>query len=94
MRSILCEGGPTLFHTLLAEDLVTELFLCLRPMLAGGEPALDIVAGAALPAPADLWLISCHEAEDSLFLRYRVRRGEWPVSATIGCRMSCSPVKR
>ena len=75
VASILCEGGPTLFHALLREDLVSELFLCVSPMLAGGEPALDIVHGPVLREPADLWLISCHEAEDSLFLRYRVRRG-------------------
>ena len=72
--SILCEGGPSLFHALLREDLVSELFLCVSPMLVGGEPALDIVHGPALPEPADLRLISCHEAADALFLRYRVRR--------------------
>jgi riboflavin biosynthesis pyrimidine reductase len=72
--SILCEGGPSLFHALLREELVTELFLSVAPLLAAGEPALDIVHGPALPEPARLWLVSCNEAEDSLFLRYRVRR--------------------
>ncbi len=75
VRSIICEGGPSLNHALLREGLVTELFLSISPMLAGGEPALDIVHGPALEDPAALLLISCHEAEDSLFLRYRVRRG-------------------
>jgi riboflavin-specific deaminase-like protein len=74
VRSVLCEGGPTLFHALLAEDLVDELFLSLSPKLVGGDPAFTIVAGAAL-APADLSLITCHEAEDSLYLRYAMRRG-------------------
>ena len=31
VASILCEGGPTLFHALLREDLVSELFLCREP---------------------------------------------------------------
>ena len=42
VRSILCEGGPTLFGALLQEDLVDELFLSLAPKLAGGGMAPGI----------------------------------------------------
>jgi riboflavin biosynthesis pyrimidine reductase len=75
IRSVLCEGGPTLFHSLLAEDLVDELFLSVSPKLAAGEPAFTILHGTALPDPVSMSLLTCHEAEDSLFLRYAVRRG-------------------
>ena len=39
VRSLLCEGGPTLFGALLQEDLVDELFLSLAPKLTGGGTA-------------------------------------------------------
>ena len=36
VRSVLCEGGPTLNSHLLAAGLVDELFLSLSPRLVGG----------------------------------------------------------
>ena len=42
VRSLLCEGGPTLFGALLGEDLVDELFLSLAPKLTGGGMAPGI----------------------------------------------------
>ena len=45
VRSVLCEGGPTLNTHLLAAGLVDELFLSVDPVLVGGEDALTIVAG-------------------------------------------------
>ena len=36
VRSLLCEGGPTVFGALLQEDLVDELFLSIAPKLTGG----------------------------------------------------------
>jgi riboflavin biosynthesis pyrimidine reductase len=74
VRSVLCEGGPTLNRSLLEADLVDQLFLSLAPRVAGGQPPLPIVNGPAFEDPFDLWLLSCHEAEDSLFLRYELRR--------------------
>jgi len=77
VRSILCEGGPRLNASLLADGLVDELFLTTYGMLAGDEGALTIVgatpAGAdALPARLELvWLFE-HEGE--LFARYALRR--------------------
>lgn len=74
VRSILCEGGPTLNSSLIAEGLVDELFLTLSPKLVGGTPEVTMIAGERLPEPAGLDLVSCLEAEGSLFLRYRLRR--------------------
>lgn len=74
VRSVLCEGGPTLNSALLAEGVVDELFLTVSPLLADGPAPLTIVeaAGPGGPVPLDLvWIL---EADAALFLRYRVRR--------------------
>jgi 5-amino-6-(5-phosphoribosylamino)uracil reductase len=72
IRSLLCEGGPTLNSTLFAEQLVDELFLTIAPTIAGAGETLTIVEGAALPGAAELELLTAHEAAGHLFLRYRV----------------------
>lgn len=75
VRSILCEGGPTLNSVLLREGLIDELFLSVAAKLAGGPDPLTIVSGPPLPAPVQLELVSCLESDGDLFLRYRVRGG-------------------
>jgi riboflavin-specific deaminase-like protein len=72
IRSLLCEGGPTLNATLFAEALVDELFLTVAPTVAGAGETLTIVEGVPIPAPAELELLTAHEAAGHLFLRYRV----------------------
>jgi riboflavin-specific deaminase-like protein len=74
VRSLLCEGGPTLMSGLLGEGLVDELFLTLAPQLAGGGTAPSLASGAALPQPAALEPIWALERAGSLYLRYAVRR--------------------
>jgi riboflavin-specific deaminase-like protein len=74
VRSILCEGGPTLNSHLFAAGLVDELFLTLNPKVAGGAAALTIVAGRELVEPAELDLVSVAEGEGDLFTRWRVKR--------------------
>lgn len=73
VRSILCEGGPTLNASLLRERLVDELFLSVAPKLAGGSHPLTVVAGEPLPEPAEMELAWSYMGESSLYLRYRVR---------------------
>lgn len=75
VRSILCEGGPTLNASLLLYGLVDELFLTVSPTLAGGADALTIVAGAPLPELAPLELVWALEEAGELYLRYRVQSG-------------------
>ena len=72
VQSVLCEGGPSLNHELLREDLVDELFLALAPKVGAGE-ALTLVTGPALRPLVEWEIVSIHESEDNLFMRYRRR---------------------
>ncbi len=72
VRSVLCEGGPTLNSHLLAAGLVDELFLTLNAKLTGGAAALTIVAGRDLVEPAELELVSVAEGGADLFTRWRI----------------------
>ena len=74
VRSVLCEGGPTLNSFLFAAGLVDELFLTMNPKVVGGAAALTIVAGRELVEPVELDLVSVAEAEGELFTRWRVRK--------------------
>jgi riboflavin biosynthesis pyrimidine reductase len=74
VRALLCEGGPHLNAQLLAAGLVDELFLCVAPLLAGGDPvageALRIISGAELDPPLEMRLVGAFENDSHLFLRY------------------------
>jgi riboflavin-specific deaminase-like protein len=72
VRSLLCEGGPTVFGALLQERLVDELFLTLAPKLAGGGTAPTISSGPELPDLRALEPLSVIEHGNALYLRYRV----------------------
>jgi len=73
VRSVLCEGGPTLNSFLFAADLVDELFLTLNPKVLSGASALTIVAGRELVDPAEPELISVAEHDGELYTRWRFR---------------------
>ena len=75
VRSVLCEGGPTLNSHLLAAGLVDELFLTLSPMLVDGAAALTIVAGRQLLEPARLSPVWVLEAGGELYTRWRIGPG-------------------
>lgn len=70
VRSLLCEGGPTVFGALLHEELVDELFLTVSPCLVGGGMDPTITRGPELPRLATLELRWVLEREGALFLRY------------------------
>jgi riboflavin-specific deaminase-like protein len=72
VRSLLCEGGPTLNRALLEAGVVDELFLTLAPLLTGDESEPAIVAGGRLGASAPLELRWVLRAGSELFLRYGV----------------------
>jgi 2,5-diamino-6-(ribosylamino)-4(3H)-pyrimidinone 5'-phosphate reductase len=73
VKSVLCEGGPTLNSFLFAADLVDELFLTMSPKVVGGAAALTIVAGRELVEPVEPDLVSVAEADSELFTRWRFR---------------------
>ncbi|MGI8659791.1 MAG: dihydrofolate reductase family protein, partial [Thermoleophilaceae bacterium] len=73
VRSVLCEGGPTLLSFLMAADLVDELFLSLSPQILGGVGTLTIVGGRTLPEPLRAEPIWLCEASGELFGRWRLR---------------------
>ena len=70
VRSLLCEGGPTLFGALIREGVVDELFLTIAPKLTGGGRGPTISSGPELQAPAALGLEWALERHGSLYLRY------------------------
>jgi riboflavin-specific deaminase-like protein len=74
VRSLLCEGGPTLTSALLDAGVVDELFLTISPLLTGEHAAPRIVEGHALPDPVGLALEWVLRHDEELYLRYRVRR--------------------
>ncbi|OLB80657.1 MAG: hypothetical protein AUI14_05880 [Actinobacteria bacterium 13_2_20CM_2_71_6] len=66
--TVLCEGGPHLFGSLTAADLVDEMCLTVSPLLAG-PGAGRITAGSPSPV-RDLRLAHALYAEDAILLRY------------------------
>ncbi|HEY1778211.1 MAG TPA: dihydrofolate reductase family protein [Solirubrobacteraceae bacterium] len=69
VRSLLCEGGPLLFNSLIAADLVDELFLTLAPTLVGGGEHA-VTEGPSVPLSLGLQLIRALVHDSQLFLRY------------------------
>lgn len=72
VRSVLCEGGPTLNAELLRAGGVDELFHCLAPKLAGEPDAPTMVTGV-LHEPAEMELVSLLENQSHLFARFRLQ---------------------
>jgi riboflavin-specific deaminase-like protein len=70
--TLLCEGGPTLFGSMLHENLVDELFLTLAAKLVGGGHGPAVTEGPELPEPRPLRPVWLLEHEGSLYLRYAV----------------------
>jgi riboflavin biosynthesis pyrimidine reductase len=71
VRTILCEGGPTLLRELVAAGCVDDLMLTIAPLLAAGDAPTGL-SGAALDPPARMALRDIHRADDHLFLHYTV----------------------
>jgi riboflavin biosynthesis pyrimidine reductase len=70
VKSLLCEGGPTLFGALLHEGVADELFLTLAPKLTGGGTGPTISSGPELANPSQLRLRWLLERNEALYLRY------------------------
>lgn len=72
VRSVLCEGGPTLNAELLRAGGVDELFHCLAPKLAGEPDAPTMVSGV-LHETVEMELVSLLESESHLFARFQLK---------------------
>jgi riboflavin biosynthesis pyrimidine reductase len=68
LTRIHCEGGPSLFGSLLAADVVDELCVTVSPLLVGGD-SRRIVRGD-LPDPRAMSLVGILRSDDTLMLRY------------------------
>lgn len=76
VERLVCEGGPSLFRSLLAEDLVDEINLTLCPLVFGGSgaPTLTGIPGKFLPRAIAAKLEKIERIGDECFLRYKVVR--------------------
>jgi riboflavin biosynthesis pyrimidine reductase len=71
LTQILCEGGPSLFGSLIAADLVDELCLTVSPLLEGGT-GIRISHGSS-PVPRSMRLVHVLESGGLLLTRYARR---------------------
>jgi riboflavin biosynthesis pyrimidine reductase len=73
VRSVLCEGGPTLLRALVAAGCLDDLLITVAPLVvAGSGPAA--LEGDPLAPPAALALRDVHRAGEHLFLHYGPKR--------------------
>lgn len=75
VRTLACEGGPTLFRALLKRDLVDQLNLTIAPYMFGGAkaPTLTGLSKKFLPASVHCSLIDMRTIGGECFLTYRIK---------------------
>lgn len=71
---LLCEGGPTLFGSMLTAGIVDDLCLTTSPLIAGqsAENRTTLTGHEALPATHDARLASLVQAQNSLLARWQI----------------------
>src|SRR5206468_259085 len=77
VRTLACEGGPTLFRALLEDRLVDQLNLTIAPYMFGGAkaPTLTGLSKEFLPNSVHCSLIEMRTVGDECFLAYRIKSG-------------------
>jgi riboflavin-specific deaminase-like protein len=75
VRTLECEGGPTLFRALLEKGLIDQLNLTIAPYMFGGAkaPTLTGVSKKFLPASVHCLLSDMRTVGDECFLTYRIK---------------------
>jgi riboflavin-specific deaminase-like protein len=75
VRTLACEGGPTLFRALLEQGLIDQLNLTIAPYMFGGAkaPTLTGVSRKFLPASVHCSLSDMRTIGEECFLTYRIR---------------------
>lgn len=72
VKTLLVEGGPHVYASFLAADLIDEVFCTIAPLVAGAQPFTWFEGGPVLPRPLRLQLLSIYEDGGELYLRYEV----------------------
>lgn len=75
LERVLCEGGPTLFVTMMATDQIDELCLTISPMLVGAG-LRRLTDGWPFDGPAGFRLEALLEGDGMLLTRYARVRAE------------------
>ena len=73
IRSVLCEGGPSILSQLIGSGGVDELFLTISPLATGEQDAPRVIEGE-LGRPVEFELAELLVEDSELFARYRPRR--------------------
>jgi riboflavin-specific deaminase-like protein len=75
VQTVACEGGPTLFRSLLEQDLIDRLNLTIAPYMFGGAkaPTLTGVGKDFLPATVHCSLSDMRTVGEECFLTYRIK---------------------
>jgi len=75
VRTVACEGGPTLFRALLEHGLIDQLNLTIAPYMFGGAkaPTLTGVNKKFLPASVHCSLSDMRTIGEECFLTYRIK---------------------
>jgi 2,5-diamino-6-(ribosylamino)-4(3H)-pyrimidinone 5'-phosphate reductase len=75
VRTVACEGGPTLFRSLLEQGLIDRLNLTIAPYMFGGAkaPTLTGVSKDFLPASVHCSLSDMRTIGEECFLTYRIK---------------------
>jgi 5-amino-6-(5-phosphoribosylamino)uracil reductase len=76
VRTLACEGGPTLFWAMLERGFIDELNLTIAPYLFGGAdaPTLTGLSKEFLPASVHCSLVDMRVVGEECFLTYQIRR--------------------
>jgi len=76
VRTVVCEGGPTLFRSLVEIHAVDELRITVGPVIFGGAqaPTLTGVSPEFFPHPVQLTMQSMEVLGQECYLSYRVRK--------------------
>src|SRR5437667_5320803 len=75
VRTVACEGGPTLFRSLLEQGLIDRLNLTIAPYMFGGAkaPTLTGLSRKFLPASVHCSLTGMRTIGEECFLTYQIR---------------------
>jgi len=79
VQTLLCEGGPQIYASLLRDKLIDDAFVTISPIIVGADRELErpsLVEGVAFPTdqPPQLRLLSVHRHGSYLYLHSRYAR--------------------